>query len=133
MNCRRRLPHTAKSLASRSRFNDMEFLNALKLNTWWSVVLWLGLITLLTSSTYDIDFLENKHLFGLGISLILIGLSMTIAEGSFSYIKPSNAYTGGEALITKRTVEHNLITLFMLCVGTLLSLTFLSVIVISLI
>ncbi len=111
----------------------MEFLNALKLNTWWSIILWLGLIALLTSSIYDIDFLENKHLFGLGIGLVLIGLSMTIAEGSFSFIKPPNAHTGGAALITQRTIEHNLVTRCMLGAGFAVSLLFLGLVIFSLV
>ena len=104
----------------------MEFLNALKLNTWWSIVLWLGLIALIISSVYEIDFLNNKHLFGLGIGLILIGLSFTIAEGSFSYIKPPNVYTGEAALITHKTIEHNPITIGMLSIGALITLGFLA-------
>lgn len=111
----------------------MEFLNALKLNTWWSIVLWLGIIALIFSSVYEIDFLENKHLFGLGLGLILIGLSFTIAEGTFSFIKPSNAYTGGAALITQKTLDHNPFTIGLFGIGTLITILFFVLIVISLV
>ena len=111
----------------------MEFLNALKLNTWWSVVLWLGLVAILIASLYDIDFLANNHLFGLGIGLVLVGLSYTIAEGSFSFIKPPNAYTGGAMQITQRILEHSPVTYITLGTGIVVTILFLGLIIFGLV
>jgi len=58
----------------------MNLLEKLKLDRWYGIVLYLG-VMLLASSFYfetDLDFVEKKHLFGLG--MILIGIAYIMSE-----------------------------------------------------
>ena len=102
----------------------MEILKNLKLNTWYGITLYLGVLLIAASLFFKIDFLHNSHLFGLGFGAILIGLSFNISEKENSYIKPPNFYTGGPALITYKTIEHNLFTIILLLIGVVLVLLF---------
>jgi hypothetical protein len=91
--------------------------NNFKLDKWWRIVLWLGILSVTGSFIYTPDFIEAKNLFGLGLGMILVGLSFVIAERSYSWIKPPNVYTGGAALITQDATEHNLVTRTICLIG----------------
>lgn len=111
----------------------MSLLSSLKLDKWWKIVLWLGVLAMAASLIYQVPFVQSKHLFGLGIGLVLIGLSHAIAHTTQSWIKPPNVYTGGAALITKDIIDHNFVTWILFLIGLLISLLFLVLLVISLI
>jgi hypothetical protein len=98
----------------------MEILKNLKLNTWYGITLYLGVLLIAASLFFKIDFLKNSHLFGLGLGAVLIGLSFIISETENSFIKPTNFYTGGPALITYKTIEHNFFTKVLFLIGVLL-------------
>jgi hypothetical protein len=100
----------------------MDILKNLKLNTWYGITLYLGALLIAASLFFKIDFLQNSHLFGLGLGAVLIGLSLIISENS--YIKPPNFYTGGPALITYKTNEHNFFTIILFLIGIVLVLLF---------
>jgi len=95
----------------------MKFLENLKLDSWWKAVLYLGVGAVICSFIFKVDFIETKHLFGLGIGMILIGISYWIAEKEFSHIKPPNAYTGPAAFMTWKSIKHNPITVLLLLGG----------------
>ncbi len=95
----------------------MKFLENLKLDKWWAFVLYLGVGTSLSALMFKVDFIEEQHLFGLGIGMILIGLSFWIAEKQFSGIKPPNFYTGGTAVISWTETRHNWLTKILLVAG----------------
>jgi uncharacterized membrane protein len=59
-------------------------------------------------------------LFGLGVGMLIIGVSYWTAEKKFSTIKPPNAYTGPAALISWKEIRHNPITGIMLIFGFIL-------------
>jgi len=95
----------------------MKFLESLKIDTWWKIILLLGVGAIFMSFTVKIDFIQNKHLCGLGIGMLLLGISYWIAEQRFSTIKPPNAYTGPTALISWKEIHHNPITAILLSLG----------------
>lgn len=95
----------------------MKFLENLKLDKWWAFVLYLGVGALISALMFKVDFVEEKYLFGLGIGMILIGLSFWIAEKHLSGIKPPNAYTGGAAMISWHETRHNWLTIILLIAG----------------
>jgi len=95
----------------------MKFLENLKLDSWWKAVLYLGVGSVICSFVFKVDFIEDKHLFGLGIGMILVGISYWIAEREHSTIKPPNAYTGPAAFITWKTIKHNPVTVILLLIG----------------
>jgi len=98
----------------------MNFLERLKIDSWWKVVLLLGIGSIFMSFTIDVDFVQERYLFGVGLGMLLIGISYWIAEKSFSEIKPPNVYTGPAALISWKEIHHNLITCIMLTLGLIL-------------
>ena len=95
----------------------MKILENLKLDKWWVFVLYLGVGANVAALMFQVDFIEERHLFGLGIGLIMIGLSFWIAEEKFSRIKPPNVYTGGVALISWTEIRHNWFTNILLIAG----------------
>jgi hypothetical protein len=95
----------------------MKFLESLKIDTWWKVVLLLGVGAIFMSLTIKAEFIQNKHLFGIGIGMLLISISYWIAEKKFSTIKPPNVYTGPTALISWKEIHHNPITSILLMLG----------------
>ncbi len=52
----------------------MNLLEKLKLDRWYGIVLYLGVILLASSFYFETGFVEEKHLFGLGMIIIGIGL-----------------------------------------------------------
>ena len=101
------------------RFN-MKFLENLKLNKWYALVLYLGVLFIIASLYFTINFLDARYLFGLGVGMVMVGLSFLIAEKTLSTIKPPNAYTGGAAWISWKEIHHNFFTLGLLIIGLVL-------------
>ena len=104
----------------------MNILQNLKLDRWYGIVLYLGALLVLASLIQNIDFLEKKHLFGLGVGMVLIGLAFFIAEKVASTL----AYGG---LLSTIIIKHNLVTKLMLALGFVLIVIFGSLIIYSLI
>ena len=102
----------------------MNFLEKLKLDKWYSLVLYIGLGAIVSSMYFQVDFIEPRHLFGLGLGLSLISFSFLIAEKKLSALKPPNAYTGEAALISWNEIHHNPITILILILGILLTCFF---------
>lgn len=103
---------------------SMNFSENLKIDTWWKVVLLLGMCAVFMSLTIKVNFIQNKHLFGLGMGMLMVGVSYWIAEKKFSTIKPPNVYTGPAALISWKKINHNLITGIILAIGLTLTCLF---------
>jgi hypothetical protein len=100
------------------------FFNNFKIDKWWKGVLWLSIFFMLSSFFFSPSFLKPQHLFGLGLSFLLIGISYWISDKTYSWIKPPNAYTGGAALMTQEYEEHNFVTIILLTAGVLLFILF---------
>lgn len=102
----------------------MKILENLKLDTWWGVVLYLGVLLIAASFFFKVDFLEEKHLFGLGLGMVLVGIAHWIALRHVSTFKPPNFYTGGAALLQWREIRHNFLSILILIIGLGLILLF---------
>lgn len=98
----------------------MNILEKLKLDTWYGIVLYLGVLFLGASLFFKVDFLEEKHLFGLGLGACFIGLSFIIAEKKRNEFKPPNAYTGPAGIISWKETKHNFVTIILLIIGVFL-------------
>ena len=98
----------------------MNLLQNLKLDKWYGIVLYVGTLSVAASLFTKVSFVQPKHLFGIGLGAILIGLSYWIAEKDRSAIKPPNAYTGPAAFLTWKEVQHNWFTAIMLLIGVIL-------------
>ena len=111
----------------------MKFFENLKLDKWYAIVFYLGILFIAASLYFTIDFLEERHLFGFGFGMAIVGLSFIIAETTLSTIKPPNAYTGGAAWISWKEIHHNFFTITLLIIGLILVCIFGFLIVKSLI
>ncbi len=99
----------------------MKFLENLKLDKWYTITLYLGVLLIASSLFFEKKWVEEKHLFGLGIGLILIGLSMLMAVKSKSTFKPPNVYTGGPALLSWKEIKHNPVSIMIMILGFLIT------------
>lgn len=53
----------------------MNFLSTLKLDSWWKVVLWCGVVLVAGALMFNIEVVNRKHLIGLGLGMFLVGIS----------------------------------------------------------
>lgn len=84
-----------------------------KIDTWWKAVLLLGLASCAGAGLFDFEFLEEKHLFGLGIGMLLLGIGYwkswkTISE--FGY--------GG--MLSYKGHKFDIISFLLIVIGILL-------------
>ncbi len=84
-----------------------------KLYKWYAIVLYIGVLAAGSSMIKGDDFLSRKHLMGLGLGCILIGLSFFIAQKHESYPVP------GE-ILTRDIIKHNWVTIPVLLFGIVL-------------
>ena len=102
----------------------MDYLKLLNIDRWWKVVLWLGVALCGIVLTCDVKIIDAKHLLGLGFGLIIIGISIWGAQKH--YIQPLPEINRlAEGPIT----QHNIVTLCGLITGTILTITFLFLII----
>lgn len=47
----------------------------------------LGVLAVIGASIFEIDFIESKHLFGLGIGMIVLGVGFWKSYKTFSHIR----------------------------------------------
>lgn len=102
----------------------MKILENLKLDTWYGLILYIGVLMMAASLFFNVDFIQKKHLFGLGLGFLFIGLSFLIAEKHQNTIKPPNFYTGQAALISWKVIKHNPFTIIILIIGVGLTVLF---------
>jgi hypothetical protein len=102
----------------------MNFLEGLVLDTWWKAVFWLGVIADAASVIFPIDFINKKYLFGLGLSMIMIGISYWKSQKTISAFKPPNAYTGGAGVLSWKEIRHDPFTVILLSLGIIFLVIF---------
>lgn len=95
----------------------MSFLENLKLDSWWKAIFYLGVAGIASSFLFSPNFIQQKHMFGFGLGMVVIGIAYWIAEKEYSAIKPPNAYTGPAAILTWKAIKHNPVTVILLLVG----------------
>ena len=100
----------------------MEPLKNLGLKHWWNIILYLGVLLIGATLMFEIDFIENKHLFGLGIGLIFIGLSHVMAFKHVNIIE----YTG---YWSTRDIIHSWQSRTIFVLGLVITILFTSLII----
>lgn len=88
----------------------MKILEKLRLNRWYGIMLYLGVLLFGASLYTKVDFVQAKHLMGLSIGLILIGFGHIMAE------KYLNEFTSG-GILYRKVLIHNPITILLIIVG----------------
>ena len=86
----------------------------LKIDIWWKAILILGVLAAIGAATFEIDFLERKHLFGLGIGMILIGF------GFWKSWKTLTEFVIGGMLSTQ-VYKHDFISVMLIIIGIILT------------
>lgn len=84
--------------------------NLFKIDTWWKAVFILGVIACVGAATVNVGFIERKHLFGIGLGFLLVGLSNWIAS------KTANSIQGG-GILSWEIIKHNTFSLILLIAG----------------
>ena len=92
-------------------------LEKLKLDTWYGILLYLGVLLVSASLLTTASFIQKKHLFGFGLGFALIGLAFIIAE------KYWNQFLGHGILYTK-IIKHNIVSYIMLVIGAIMTILF---------
>ena len=78
----------------------MDYIKWLNIDHWWKVVLWIGVSLCIISLLFDIDIVSTKHLLGLSIGLIIIGLSMFGAQVNCVHLMPElHGYAQGHIIL----------------------------------
>lgn len=104
----------------------MSSLEKILIERWYNIILMLGIGLIGSSFAFEISFLNKKHLIGLAVGLILIGISFNIAR---KYI--STPFKGG--FFQSESIIHTLLTKLILIVGIFIAIFFLTLLIISLI
>jgi hypothetical protein len=81
-----------------------------KIDTWWKAVFVLGIISCIGASIFSIEFIEQKHLFGFGLGMILIGLSHWMAW------KTANIFPPG-GILNWPVIKHTFVSVILLLIG----------------
>lgn len=84
--------------------------NILKIDTWWKAVLFIGVIACVGAAMFQIKFIEGKHLFGLGLGLVSIGISYWMAS------KTANTWVSG-GILSWPIIKHNFVSIILLILG----------------
>lgn len=82
----------------------------MKVDIWWKAVFILGVLTGIGSLMFNVDFIENKHLFGLGLGMVFIGVAQWMAWKTISQF----AFGG---ILSTRIIKHNIVSCIVLIIG----------------
>lgn len=96
------------------------------LERWYNLILLIGLGLFFVAFSYPIKYLNPKHLIGLSIGLILIGLAFNIARKHISIFR-----FGG--MFQTEGIFHNFLSYIILFFGVLITIVFLTFILIALV
>ncbi|MCZ4223498.1 hypothetical protein [Pedobacter rhodius] len=99
-----------------------DLLKQINLDKWYGVTLYLGMLCCAAPFFKTIDFLNSKHLFGLGIGLVVISVANFKA---LCYVQ--EFIPGG--FMQWQEIIHTPFTKILLFIGSLLTLLFLFLLV----
>jgi hypothetical protein len=92
---------------------EQTFIEKIKVDKWYGIVLYLGILAAGSSLLKGDELLSRKHLFGFGAGCILTGLSFFIAQ------KKEN-FTHQDDVLFRDITKHNWITALILILGIFL-------------
>jgi hypothetical protein len=88
-----------------------------KVDIWWKAVLILGVTSCIGAVSFKVNFIERKHLFGLGLGMVLIGVGYWKSWKVFSQIRP-----GG--ILSIPDYKHDFVSVSLIVIGILLLVIF---------
>jgi hypothetical protein len=94
----------------------MKFLQNLKLDKWYGIILYLGLLLILASLLFEVKFLREIYASGFGLGLVMIGVSYFIGKKYVQYIKPMN-FSPGYARSIWQIIKNNPFPIIFLFAG----------------
>lgn len=106
----------------------MDFLKWLEINTWWKAIFWLGVVIGGLALSIRIQLLDARHLLGLSVGLIVIGLSIFAAQKDAIVPTPE---LGG--FFQGKITQHNILTSIFLLIGFIVTILFMILIIIDLV
>src|SRR5690606_35066151 len=86
----------------------------LEIDMWWIAVLMLGILAVIGASILNMIFVENSHLFGLGLGMIMIGLGFWKAYKTFSQL-------GSGGIFSWKDYQHDIVSILLIVIGIGLS------------
>lgn len=89
----------------------------IKIDVWWKLVLVLGLIFCVGAVVFEIDTVNPKHLLGLGLGMIIVGISYWIS------LKFHHQYYN-RGILSTPIIRHNWVSILLLIIGIGLILLF---------
>jgi hypothetical protein len=95
----------------------MKLLENLKLDKWYGIVLYIGVLLIAASFYFKPEFLEAKHIFGLGLGLIIIGIAHLMSE------KYLNQVAYGYIMSTQ-IIKYNFVSVILIIIGIVLTALF---------
>lgn len=110
----------------------MSFLENLKLNNWWSLLIYIGFLGMIGSFFMPIIFVDPKNIFGLSLGLLLVGVATLSAIKTAVQFKEPNIYTGGAGMFSWKVIKYNFLSGLITFIGTLLTIIFIAKIIIGL-
>jgi hypothetical protein len=96
--------------AKMSGMDGETFIEKIKVDKWYGIVLYIGILAAGTSMIKGDDFLSRKHLLGLGVGCILTGLSFFMAQ-------KKEDFPYQEGILFRDITKHNWITIPVLLLG----------------
>ena len=88
----------------------MDILKNLKLDNWWSVMLWCGVALFVSGVLFDIQVIERKHIIGLGVGFFIVGMTY-FRSLRYLYKKEIDGYFEGQTPILSTTAK------IIVCIG----------------
>tara|TARA_R110000751_G_scaffold233433_1_gene334251 strand:- start:164 stop:472 length:309 start_codon:yes stop_codon:yes gene_type:complete len=92
-------------------------LENLKLDRWYGIVLYLGVALIAASLLFKPKFIEQKHVFGLGIGMIIIGIAYIMSEKYWNKLAI-------DGMLSTKINKHSFITKTMIVIGLALVVLF---------
>lgn|SRR5690606_24187563 len=91
----------------------MKLLENLKLDKWYGIVLYLGVALIAASLFFKPEFLEQKHVFGLGIGMIILGIAYIMSERHWNKI-------ANVGMLSTIIIKHNFVSIVLIIIGIVL-------------
>lgn len=110
----------------------MTFLDNLKLNNWWNLFIYIGLLGIIGSFFIPTTFVDPKNILGLSFGLLIVGIATLSAVKTAVQYKEPNIHTGGAGMFSWKVIKYNLLSGTISFIGVILIIIFIFKIIIGL-
>jgi uncharacterized membrane protein len=101
-----------------------DFLGNLKIDRWYKVFIYLGLLIFILSLFKNIKWITNKEIGLLGLAFLFIGLGEWKNEKTAVEFKPPNAYTGPAGILQYPIRKPDILGYCLLIIGLVFLILF---------